>query len=145
MKNNSESSAIEITFLSHVPFAEHTPIPPFGAQLRDKFGLIIATVVGLSLFMTPSLIIWAVTGYQAAQSSILERTGLLLWLYSHQFSLLFLMAWNAVFQVDHALRAPAKYSRVLYHVMGWSLRAIGLFGYVLVVLQVLDFGICLEV
>ncbi|MCJ1385431.1 hypothetical protein MMC17_008554 [Xylographa soralifera] len=144
-KTDEGKIIIDVEIPSHVLAEEERPTNSIRSQLWDKLGLIIAVPVGLILFITPSIIVWAFSRYQPAQSSLMERIGLLTWFYAQQFSLLFLLAWNYTFQVDTALQAPERYSKVLEHGLGWTLRAIGLWGYVLVVLQILEFGVCVEV
>lgn len=113
-------------------------------HVRSKFGEYLAVVLGLSLFVSPSVIIWALTGFDAGQSETVDRVGLLIWLYLQQGSLLFLLGWNAYFQVEHALHAPSKYTSWLEPVLGYVLRATGLLGYALLVRQIVVFGVCIQ-
>lgn len=84
------------------------------------------------------------TRYRAQQSTVLERTGLLLWLYLQQGCLLFLLLWNQIFGVEHALRAPKRYSWVLRVSMSLPLRVVGILGYVIVVKELVSFGVCIR-
>jgi hypothetical protein len=112
--------------------------------MLSNFGSYLAVILGLFLFIAPSVIIWALTRFSAGQSEIVDRVGLLLWLYFQQASLLFLLGWNTYFQVEHALHADAKYTRWLEPVLGYALRATGLLGYALVVRQIVAFGVCVQ-
>ena len=68
----------------------------------------------------------------------------MLWLYLQQASLLFLLAWNAYFKVEHALHADSRYTSWLEPTLGYILRAAGILGYALVMRQILAFGVCIQ-
>lgn len=74
----------------------------------------------------------------------MDRVGVLLWLYLQQASLLFLLLWNAYFQVEHALHADSRYTRWLEPILGFILRAAGILGYVVVIRQIVAFGVCIQ-
>jgi hypothetical protein len=124
---------------------EEKPGLSVGHFLREHLGLLLVIPIGVLLFSTPSITIRLLTSYNPGKSMLLERLIVLLWLFVQQFSLLFLLGWNLAFRVEHALRAPQPYSRILELVLGCTLRAIGIAGYVCVVWQFKRFGVCIQV
>ncbi len=134
-----------ITIPSYIRVEEEKPRLSLSHFLREHLGLILAIPVGVALFSTPSITIHLLTRYKPGQSMVLERLVVLLWLFLQQFSLLFLLAWNVAFRVEHALRAPQLYSRILELVLGCMLRTIGVAGYVCVIWQFKRFGVCIQV
>lgn len=133
-----------IIIQSHKPALETPPPANIRQYIRSEFGSYLALILGLSLFVAPSVIIWALTRFEAGNSETVDKVGLLLWLYLQQASLLFLLAWNTYFQVEHALHADSRYTRWLEPVLGYTLRATGMLGYALVVRQIVSFGVCIQ-
>lgn len=121
---------------SHKPTLEALPPEDIRQHILSVFGSYLAIVLGLCLFVSALVIIWALTRFSAGQSEILDRAGLWLLLYLQQASLLFLLAWNAYFQVEHALHADSRYTNWLEPVLGYLLRVIGMLGYALVIKQI---------
>ena len=133
-----------IDIWSHKPVLENLPPRSIREHVASKFGTYLALVLGLSLFTSPSVIIWALTRFDAGQSDTVDRVGFLLWLYFQQASLLFLLAWNAFFQVEHAMHADSRYTNWLRPVLGFLLRGTGILGYALIVRQFIAFGLCIQ-
>lgn len=98
----------------------------------------------LLAFRLPFCDHWALTRFDARQSETVNRVRLLTWPYLQPGSLLFLLGWNAYFQVEHALHAPLKYTNWLEPVLGYILRATGLLRYALVMRQIVAFGVCIQ-
>ena len=145
----TEGEALElcslVTVPSYIKVEEEKSRLSIGNFLREHLGLMLAIPVGIALFSTPSITIRLLTQYKPGQSMILERAVSLLWLFLQQFSLLFLLAWNFAFRVEHALRAPQPYSRILELVLGCMLRAVGIAGYICAIWQFKRFGVCIQV
>lgn len=134
-----------ITIPSYTWVEEEKPGQSLGHFLREHLGLLLAVPIGVVLFSTPSITVRLLTGYKSGKSMVLKRAIILLWLFLQQFSLLFLLAWNVTFRVEHALRAPQPYSRILELVLGCMLRIVGVAGYVCVIWQFKRFGVCIQV
>lgn len=134
-----------VTISSYVRAEEEKPGLSIGNFLREHLGLMLAIPIAIVLFSTPSITIRFLTQYKPGQSMISERVIILLWLFLQQFSLLFLLAWNFAFRVEHALRAPQPYSRIVELVLGCMLRAVGVAGYFCVIWQFKRFGVCIQV
>jgi hypothetical protein len=83
-------------------------------------------------------------GYHS-NAPILQKIAFLLWLYFQHFTILLLWFWNVAFDVDHALRAPSKYSRPLQIGLGYVLRTVGVAGYICVSFQIRPYGVCTHV